>query len=276
MRSGWNAHLQVKYAMRQGRTILVERRHSGPLQVQKPLYPEGPGVCQTILLHPPGGMVGGDCLGIEAGLSSGSHTLITTPGAAKWYCSDGCMASQRVQLKVADGALLEWLPQETILFDGAHAELETRIDLDGDASFLGWEISCLGRTASGERFSKGLWRQSTEIRRQGVLLWGEYGLLEGNDPLLESPVGLAGHTVTATFLAADSKVTEQLRDVCRLVPVPGGGTDRCGITVFPELLVARYLGGSSERARRYFTTLWRILRPGLSGREVCLPRIWNT
>lgn len=276
MRHGWNAHLQIDYAMRQGRTTLVGRRHSGPLQVQKPLYPEGPGVCQTIVLHPPGGIVGGDCLDIKAGLSAGAHTLITTPGAAKWYCSDGCLARQTVHLTVADGALLEWLPQETILFDGAYAELLTRIDLSGNASFLGWEISCLGRTASGERFSKGIWRQSTEIRRDGALLWGEYGLLEGSDPLLESPIGLAGYPVTATFLAVDMKVTEELRDACRLVLITDGGAERCGITVFPELLVARYLGRSSERARLYFTKLWRLLRPWFSGREACPPRIWNT
>lgn len=276
MRSGWSAQLQIEYALRQGRTTLVGRRHSGPLQVQKALYPEGPGICQTILLHPPGGVAGGDLLDIEAGLSAGCHTLITTPGAAKWYRSGGRPARQTVQLTVADGAVLEWLPQETILFDGAHAELLTRIDLFGSASFLGWEITCLGRTASGERFSEGLWRQTTEIRRGETLLWGEYGLLEGNDPLLASPIGLAGHPVTATFMAAGKEVTEELRDACRLVRVADGGADRCGITVFPELLVARYLGDSSERARRYFTTLWRLLRPWFGGREACPPRIWNT
>jgi urease accessory protein len=274
--NGWSAQLQIEYAVRQGRTTLVKKRHSGPLQVQKPLYPEGPGICQSILLHPPGGVAGGDRLDIQAGLSAGCHTLITTPGAAKWYRSGGRPARQTVKLTVADGALLEWLPQETILFDGAHAEIQTRIDLNGSASFLGWEITCLGRTASGERFSEGLWRQSTEIRRDDTLLWGEYGLLEGNDPLLESPIGLAGHPVTAAFMAAGREVSEELRDACRLVEVADGGTDRCGITLFPELLVARYLGNSSERAKCYFTTLWRLLRPHFGGVEACPPRIWNT
>jgi urease accessory protein len=274
--SGWNARLQIEYALRMRRTTLVRNRHSGPLQVQKPLYPEGPGICQTILLHPPGGIAGGDSLDIQAGLSAGCHTLITTPGAAKWYRSGGRPARQTVHLTVADGAHLEWLPQETILFDGAHAEMQTQINLIGSASFLGWEITCLGRTASGERFTEGVWRQNTEIRRDDALLWGENGLLDGSDPLLESPIGLAGHPVTATFLAAGSKVSVEILDACRLVEISGGGTDRCGITLFPELLVARYLGDSTERAKHYFTMLWRLLRPCIGGVAACPPRIWNT
>lgn len=272
--SGWSASLQLDYARRQGQTTLVRKRHSGPLQVQKPLYPEGPGICHSLLLHPPGGIAGGDSLNINAGLAAGCHTLITTPGATKWYRSGDRPARQTVQLNVADGALLEWLPQETILFDGAHAEMQTRINLHGSAAFLGWEITCLGRTASGERFNEGLWRQCIEISRDDVQIWGEYGLLNGSDPLLESPIGLAGHPVSATFLAAGSQVGEELKDACRTVEIDGN--DRCGITLFPELLVVRYLGDSTERARHYFTALWRLLRPGFGGVAACPPRIWNT
>lgn len=272
--SGWSASLQLDYALRQGQTTLVRKRHSGPLQVQKPLYPEGPGICHSLLLHPPGGIAGSDSLNIHAGLASGCHTLITTPGATKWYRSGGRPARQTVQLNIADGALLEWLPQETILFDGAHAEMQTRINLHGSAAFLGWEITCLGRTASGERFNEGLWRQRIEISRNDVLIWGEYGLLNGSDPLLESPIGLAGHPVSAAFLAAGSQVGEELKDACRTVEMDGN--DRCGITLFPELLVARYLGDSTERARHYFTALWRLLRPCFGGVAACPPRIWNT
>ena len=276
IQSGWEARLQIEYALRNGRTTLVRRRHSGPLQVQKTLYPEAAERCQTILLHPPGGIAGGDHLNIEVRLSLGCKTLVTTPGAAKWYRSDGRPARQIVRLTVDDGALLEWLPQETILFDGAVAEMETRIDLAGSASFLGWEITCLGRTASGERFADGRWRQSTEVRRDEQLLWGEYGVMAGNDPLLGSPVGLAGHPVTATFIAAGKKVTEELRDACRQVPLADNDGGRHGITLFPELLVARYLGDSTERARQYFISLWRLLRPCLGGADASPPRIWNT
>ena len=203
--------------------------------------------------------------------------MITTPGAAKWYCSDGAWPVNGCNSRLPTGlSLRRRAAQETICSDGAHAELETRIDLDGDSSFLGWEISCLGRTASGERFSK-----------------GRSAAVHGNSPAGSSSLGRvwtagrkrsaarvprrrrAGHTVTAP-LAADSKVTEQLRDVCRLVPVPGGGTRSLRNHGFPGASGSRYLGGSSERARRYFTTLWRILRPGSQRREACLPRIWNT
>lgn len=276
MAGGWSARLQLEYALRQGRTTLVRRRHSGPLQVQKALYPEGSGVCHTVVLHPPGGVAGGDTLRIESSLSAGSHTLITTPGAAKWYRSGGRPSRQTVRLSVADGAVLEWLPQETILFDGAHAEISTRVDLEGSASFLGWEITCLGRTASGERFREGTWRQGTEIRRDGTLVWGEYGLLEGDDPLLRSPVGLAGHPVSATLVAAGLNLSQELLEACRVPRLEEQCPDRCGITLLPGILVARYLGDSSQRARAYFGDLWGVLRPFLTGKNASPPRIWNT
>lgn len=276
MENGWSARLQLEYALHQGKTTLIGRRHSGPLQVQKALYPEGPGVCHTMVLHPPGGIAGGDHLDIKVDLAPGSHALITTPGAAKWYRSGGRQAHQNLLLTVSDGSALEWLPQETILFDGTQAQMQTHIDLHGGATYFGWEITRLGRTASGERYREGVWRQRTRISRNGANLWEEYGLLDGNDPLLDSPVGLAGHPVTATFQAVGKTIDEELLEACRKVPLTDSKNERSGITVFPELLVARYLGNSSEQARHYFTALWQLLRPGFNGVAACPPRIWNT
>lgn len=274
--TGWKAHLHVEYALRDGKTTLVGRRHSGPLQVQKSLYPEGSGICHTLVLHPPGGIAGGDHLDIRADLAAGCHALITTPGAAKWYRSGGDKAHQEIKLTVADSACLEWLPQETILFDGALAQMHTLIDLHGNSTYLGWEITCLGRTASGENFLEGTWRQRTAVSCNGSLLWEENGMLYGNDPLLKSPIGLAGHPVTATFLAVGKDVGEDLLEACRQVNIVDGNSDRCGITLFPQLLVARYLGDSTERARHYFTALWQLLRPCFAGVVASPPRIWNT
>ena len=269
--SSWKARLELGFARDGARSVLAERRHDGPLVVQKALYPEGDSVCHAIVVHPPGGIAGGDELEIAARVGEGAAVLVTTPGAAKWYRSAGPRASQSVALRV-DGDL-EWLPQEAIVFDGALADARMRIDLSASARYLGWDLVCLGRTGSGERFARGRYRFGTELRREGHLLWLERGRLEGGSPLLASPAGLGGRPVFGTLLAATEGVTPELVAACReLAPREGEGA----VTRLPGVLAARYLGASSEAARAYFTDLWRILRPALLGRVAEPPRIWRT
>ena len=151
----WQASLQLGFSNDQGTTRLTERLHSGPLRVQKPLYPEGGQTCHAIIIHPPGGVVGGDVLTIRARAGIDSHALITTPGAAKWYRSNGYTSQQHVQLDVAEGARLEWLPQETIFFNDARVRLNQTIHLAQNARYIGGDILCFGRTASGESYRSG-------------------------------------------------------------------------------------------------------------------------
>ncbi len=152
--TGWHANLNLRFARRRGHTALVERRHSGPLLVQSPFYPEG-GVCHTYVLHPPGGVAGGDQLSIKTHVGDNSHALLTTPAAGKFYrCAQG-VAAQSVELVVERGAALEWLPQENIFFAGTHASLTVKVALEADASFIGWDISCFGRPACEESFHSG-------------------------------------------------------------------------------------------------------------------------
>lgn len=270
----WQANLLLGFARRGDGTLLIRREHSGPLRVQKPLYPEGPGTCHAIVLHPPAGIAGGDELRIRGELGPGTHALLTTPGAGKWYGSAGPWAVQHLAFAVADDACLEWLPQETIAFDGARAAMETRVDLSGGARYLGWEILCLGRRARGERFDRGELRLETRISRDGVPLFLERGRLSGGDPLLNSPAGLAGYSVCGT-LAATGAVAGEMLSECRSVAPPEPGA-QWGVTAPPGLLLARFLGHSSEAARRWFADLWRVLRPALAGRPAMPPRIWNT
>jgi len=273
--SGWRAELALQFTRRGAATLLTQRRHYGPLQVQKALYPEGEAVCHAILLHPPAGIAGGDELDIHVTLEPHAHTLLTTPGAGKWYRSAAPWARQTVNLDVAAGALLEWLPQETIFFDGCRAAMNNRITLAAGARYLGWEVWCLGRTASGERFDHGELRVATDIRLADTPLWIEQGHLAGGSPWLNSPAGLAGRSVCGTLLAAGADIAPKLLAACRaLRPVETAALH--GITVLPRLLVARYLGHSSEAARTWFVDLWRLLRPALIGREAQLPRIWST
>ncbi|KTC40833.1 urease accessory protein UreD [Pseudomonas sp. L5B5] len=266
----WHAELELAYAHAGGATRPVLRRHQGPLRVQKHLYAEGPDVCQHIIVHPPGGIAGGDRLAIHARVDTGAWAQLTSPGAAKWYRANG-PASQRLELQVAPGATLEWLPQETIVFSAAQAELTTCIELQGDARVCYWDIIALGRPASGERFAQGYLQAHLDIRRDGRPLWHERQRIEGDDGLLESPVGLDGHPVFATLLIT-GQAEDDLLERCRALQHPVRGD----LTQLPGLLLARCLASEALHARAWLIDLWHLLRPALLGRPAVPPRIWNT
>ena len=267
----WKASLSLEFSFEDQKTKLTRKIHDGPLVVQKPLYPEGGEVCHAIVVHPPGGIAGGDELVLNVSSNQDASALLTTPGAAKWYRSGGPWASQQLNFKV-DGAL-EWLPQETIVFDGALARTSCEVDLAEEAGLIGWDIVCLGRTGSGERFRRGSYRASIRLRREGRLLWLERARIDGGGSLLDSPAGLGSSPVFGTlFVSFPSMGKAMLEDLRSQEPVSGRGA----VTMLPGVLLARYLGDSGEAARRYFTALWRILRPRLAGREAIEPRIWQT
>jgi len=264
----WRAELALGFERREARTVLAERRQDGPLVVQKPLYPEGDEVCHAIVVHPPAGIAGGDELEVAAKAGAGAHALLTTPGAAKGYRSAGPWARQKLAFEVA--GVLEWLPQETIVFDGALADMGCEVNLDAEACYIGWEILCLGRTGSGERFGRGEIRLHTRVSRGGRLLWYERGRIEGGGKLMHSPVGLDGRSVLGTLLAASVGLDSKLIAVYR------AAAPETAITLLPGLLVARYLGNSSEEAKHCLARVWSALRPALTGREAVEPRIWRT
>ena len=275
--STWHAELALGFTRTGEKTVLHENRHRGPLRVQKALYPEGEAVCQAIVLHPPSGIAGGDHLAIFATLGAGAHAQLTTPGAGKWYRSGGAEASQRIDFTVGEGAMLEWLPQETIVFDGAQARMETRVSLAADSRYIGWDILCLGRTASGEHFENGQFSLLFRVDRSDHPIWLERGHLTGNDPMLASPAGWAGHSVCGTLLCSFPELPQQaaaLLEALRAIAPADAGLH--GITALPGVLIARYLGGNSEAARLWFAQLWTILRPACCSRPAVTPRIWNT
>jgi urease accessory protein len=269
---GWRAELSLGFERQGARTVLARRRHEGPLVVQKALYPEGAGVCHAIVVHPPGGIAGGDALRLQAELDPGAQALLTTPGAGKWYRSAGRRASQALSFRVATGATLEWLPQETIVFDGALADVKTELRLEDGASYIGWEILCLGRTGSGERFERGELRVALDVWRGETLAWTERARLEAGGALMESPVGLGGQPVCGTMVVA-GEIPDSLLASCREVTATGG---EGAVTRLPGLLIGRYLGASGAAARRYFIELWKHARPVVCGREAVEPRIWRT
>ena len=270
-REHWRATLSLGFADDRGTTRLVERSHFGPLRVQKPLYPEHPSVCHAIVVHPPGGVVGGDQLAIAANVGAKAHAFITTPGAAKWYRANGHVSRQELKLHIGAGAALEWLPQETIFFNGADVCLETEVSMDADASFITADFLCFGRTASGERFDHGRVAQRMQVRRGGKLVWYEQGALRGGDAGFDGPLGLNGSTVCATLLAVGRQASAACVQALREEASP-----QFGVTQMKSVLVARYIGDSSQEARRLMHRAWQLLRPVLLERNAVTPRIWNT
>jgi urease accessory protein len=274
-RSAWQARLRLGVSARQGRSVLTRCEHLGPLRIQKALYPEGAQQAQLLMLHPPGGIAGGDALEIELDVGAGASALLTTPGAGKWYKAGGRVARQRVALRVAEGASLEWLPQEAIVFDHAVCEQRLRLDCAGAARCIGWDVTVLGRHASDERFEHGRWTQCIELFRDGECLWMERSRIDGNDPMLGSIVGWNGLHVNGLLWAVGLTPDEALLDACRAAPV--SGRTQLGVTV-PQagLLLARALGDSAEAVRETLTSVWSALRPALLGRAAVPPRIWAT
>lgn len=271
--AGWSARLALGFASRGEATVLARREHRGPLVVQKALHPEGPAVCHAILVHPPSGLAGGDALDVDIEASARAHALITTPGAGKWYRSTGGTARQAVVAHLRDASVLEWLPQEAIVFDGARASMAVDVRMSAAATFVGVEVLCLGRTASGERFRRGCVDLATRLDREGVPVWRERGSIEGGGAVLASPAGLRGEPVVATLLAASPRVDASLVDAMRNVRCEAGAG---AVTRLPDLLVARWLGPACEPAREWLARLWSIVRPALCGRDAVRPRIWNT
>jgi urease accessory protein len=268
----WQARLHLGFARAGDTTRLVRRAHSGPLRVQKALYPEGPGACHVIVVHPPGGVVGGDRLHIDVDAGEGCHVLATSPGAAKWYRANarqpGQASRQTVHLRAGADAAIEWLPQETIFYNDADVDLAHEVDLAPGARYLGSEVLVFGRRASGERFTGGRIRQRTRIRQDGRLLWCEQGILTPAG--LASPFGLGGHAVCATFLAVGAPVPAALQAGLR------AADPLLALSQVKSVFVARHLGDDGEAARAAMLRVWQALRPHYLGRPASVPRIWHT
>jgi urease accessory protein len=272
--NGWRASLHLGFERRGARSVCHERRHLGPLRVQRPFYPEGDEVCHVYVLHPPGGVVGGDELEITVEVNGSAAALLTTPAAGKFYRSDGRLARQRQSLRVAAGASLEWLPQETSVFDGASAAMTTQVELHGDARFFGWEILCLGRPGAGERFESGAVSQAWEIWRDGNPLLIERAVYDQDGTALAAPWGLAGQPVCGSLVCVGdyAACVEQIREATADL----NGSGLFSVTQLAEALVCRYLGPHSDEAHRCFARSWETLRPLFLQRATCVPRIWAT
>jgi urease accessory protein len=271
--SGWRAKLELTFERRGARTILAQRRHEGPLMVQRPFYPEVDGTAHLYVLHPPGGIAGGDELEVSLLLKSGA-ALLTTPAATKAYRTRGARAGVRQLLTVRSGAVLEWLPQETIVFGGSRARTLTRVELEPGARFLGWEITCLGRPASGDEFANGELDQRVELFENSRPLLLDRLFVEGNGAGRRAAWGFGGRSVYGCFwfTGATPALVDELRSTVR----PSAAGELFAVTVVGGVGVGRFLGSSAERARAVLASAWGVARRHLSDKAACAPRIWVT
>jgi len=268
-RAGWLASLNLEFAAHGTRTVLARRSHVGPLVVQRPFYPEGD-VCHVYLVHPPGGVVGGDRLELRARAGNGSHALVTTPAATKFYRSEGKVAHQSQDIAL-DAATFEWLPQETILFPDAYATIATRVRLTERSRFIGWELVCYGRPASGLAYASGRAHQDFELWLNDVPLVLDHLRLDGAGASMQSRYGLAGHTVLGTMFAFPAD--DALLVLARTVSIEGV---LCACSKVDGVLVCRAVGMQADAVRKALTAIWQSIRPQVVGRSAVPPRIWAT
>ncbi|MGE0484197.1 MAG: urease accessory protein UreD [Gammaproteobacteria bacterium] len=266
----WQARLALGFAPVAGRTVIARREQCGPLTVQKALHPEG-APAHVYLLHPPGGLVGGDTLDIALDAAPGSHALVTTPASGKVYRSAGPRARQDLRIAVDNDACLEWLPQDTILFDGSDFAQRTAIDLGADARLVAREMIALGRPAHSDRYARGRLDQALLIRRAGRTLLEERLRLVAPSNLLAAPWGLGGATVFGALYACPAGHAA-LDAVRALAAAPL----RAAATLFDDLLCLRVLGDDASALRDYLAQAWAAVREAVVGVRPCPPRVWRT
>lgn len=274
-RRQWFAKLHLTMArQRDGKTRFTHCEHAGPLRVQRLFHPDDSGSAHCYLLHPPGGVATGDELEIRATLSSGK-ALITTPSAGRFYTVEGCPDGQiqRVELDVREGHL-QWLPQETILFAGARAQLDTKVTLAPDTRLSFWDVITLGKPACGELFTEGSLDQTLRIEREDRSVFCDRIQLQAGDRLHRSRMGLNGCSTIGTCVLTAEAPESLLDDWLSETTADSDGS--YSVTQRGELLIARYLGDDAQRCRHYFARLLERVAAGCYNEAFTIPRIWHT
>jgi len=275
--TGWHADLRLDYYRKETRTDVIHV-HNGPLRVLKSLYPEGPAICHSVLVHPPSGLVGGDRIDIALTVHPQAHALVTTPGATRFYRSEKGLASQEVVAKVACQSRLEWLPLETIAYNNCHGLNKTCFEIEAGGELIAWDITALGLPAAALPFAHGQLQQHMEIRH----VWLERGLLDAsNTRLMSGPLGLANYRCSATLVyATGHDMTRAQRDTALSLArntLDGMTNDVVvGVTSpHPRVVVLRALSPLVESTQTVLRAVWAAWRTGLWQMENTPPRIWS-
>jgi urease accessory protein len=274
----WHAHLHLDYRQESARSV-ARFRHDGPLRILQSLYPEGDAICHNVLVHPPGGLVGGDTLDIDIEAADGSHGLITTPGASRFYRSEGELALQRTRIRLAQGARLEWLPLEAICYSGCKAENRLTIEAEPGAEMIGWDVTALGLPNANQPFERGTYLQHIEV--PGI--WLERGRIDAADQrLLQSPLGFSGHRCIASLFfvsgtpAARARREAMLAHARSAIDAHGLQESAGATSPHAEIVVLRVLAPVVEPAMQLLRQVWQAWRAELWQLPPSSPRIWAT
>lgn len=276
----WHAKLELSFKKNTERTVLATRKHEGPLLVQKALYPEGPAICHVTILHPPSGIAGGDILSIDINVEPGAHAVLTTPGATRWYKSNGRRSAQTVMIDVAMGSRLDWLPQENILYEQSDAAVVTNVNLQTGSAAIGWEITQLGSITRKNHWDEGRVLLRTQLTLDQQILWLDSGELDAKAEIRSSANGLGNFPVLATLWAFGLELSHEQTEAMAHT-LPWDDDCRAGITHMPQpheqgLCLVRVLGQHVEDVKRLLIALWITLRPLILRTEGNYLRIWST
>lgn len=271
--SAWHGDLCLGYRWHHHRTEVIQAYAKAPLRIQRPFYPESPEVCHSVMLHTAGGMVGGDQLHIQLDLQAQAQVFLTTAAASKVYRSPITPVRQTIEINIAPQACLEWLPQETIIFNQAQYQQFLRVNLAPGGLWLAWDVTRFGRTARQEFFTDGTWRSHIEVWQDGTPLWIDRQWLPGTTETFWGLHGLNGCPVAGNFVFIGREVNSSLIQEIRAL-WPGRVTD-IGVSRLAAGVICRYRGSDRRAAQSWFIAVWGLLRVLFLGRVVCLPRVWG-
>lgn len=277
----WSANLALAFSQQPtGRSALTSNVHTGPLLVQKPLYPEGPAVCHATILHPPSGIAGGDELNIAVTVHEGAHAALTTPGATRWYKANGKPASQTVTLRVDAGARLDWLPLENLIFEQADATNDTHIHLAAGAHAIGWDCYQLGSVVTQGHWQAGRITLHSTLHYDGKLVWTEAGQVDAQHPIRRRGAGLAQFPLMATIWSVGPVIgAEQMAQMTESLPWTDrlrAGASQISLDATTSLILVRALGTHAEAVRQLMIRCWQHLRPLHLGTTAVPLRLWRT
>ncbi|MHA1112967.1 MAG: urease accessory protein UreD [Alphaproteobacteria bacterium] len=264
--------VEIAFRADDGATRLAHLYQRAPLRALFPQPARGD-LPVAMLTNTAGGLVGGDELTIGVHAGAGCAAMACAQAAEKVYRSTGPDCRVEVSLTVEDGAWLEWLPQETILFDGARLRRRTAIDIAADARLLAGEMLVFGRVASGERFNEGLVRDEWEVRRAGRLVWADALHMDGDiESILDSPAGFAGATAAATLIYVGEDAPARLTLAREEL---AGSEMRVAASCVGGILLVRWLAADALALRDSYGRLWAALRHRIAGLPARLPVLWH-
>jgi urease accessory protein len=272
--SNWHGKINLIYKNNNNKTELSSSFSQSPFKIQQSFYPEGNTICHNVILHTAGGMVGGDRLSQNIHLNENAQSLITTPAASKIYRSNGKIALQNINITLENDSILEYLPQEMIIFDGAKYNQHNIINLQDNSKVFLWDIVRFGRTARGEIFKEGNWQSKLEILHQEKPLYIDNIYLEGEQNLFNNLSGLNGNPILGTLIYVgeiiNSETLNDIRQLCQNSLSNG----ESGVTELIKGISCRYLGNSTMEVKNLFFQIWQLLRLQYLGKNALKLRVW--